>query len=178
MRILTHETQYTMVRHDRENPTCPVPTRGGELISLKRVYNSWEIDGIETEADEERLPAFKDPQSSKTLELVSLKLIDLFHLVMNDLRIPNDPPFKLQYKTEPTGEWRDILFSDQIRIASTMFQMKHKQVANSNMENRLVHNNLLLVSIFKDECNEFKYEIRESHDLSKTIPSQMIQVGA
>ena len=174
MQTLTHQTQSSLDRYDRENTTCPVPARGGWLISLKRVYHSWETEGIDTDVTEERLPAFKEPETGKSMELVSLDLINLFHLIMHDFGIPNDLPFKLQYKNEDDGEWRDIMFSDQIRIASTMFQMKQNHPTKPSTANRLVHSNMLLVSIIMDEAKAFKYEIRDSNDLSKTIPSQMI----
>jgi hypothetical protein len=145
---------------------CPVPTRGGKLVSLKHVYASWKKST--TVLGVEGLPPFIVPNSTDTL--ADPNQISLIRAILKDVT-HIDPPFKIQFKKDG-GEWCDVEFTDQIRIAAVMFYMQKNNVKLP--EHRLLHNNQLLIMI-SFEHSVFKFEIKEIIGESiQIIESQLI----
>lgn len=175
---------------------CFVPTRCGNLVPLKHVYTSWRKNGVSSRlfpedhrATGSSFPVFKRSLSSTTEEAF-LALSDpvqilLLHTLFSALlpEIPNEPPFKIQFAAaegvtnDPDHtQWTDILFTDQIKLASIMFYMKHNQHdANSKMiEHCIVQQNQLLVAISLEQ-GTYAFEIKETgHEPMKPVLSRMI----
>ena len=102
----------------------------------------------------EGLPPFVVPNSTDTL--ADPNQILLIRTILKDVA-HNDPPFKIQFKKDG-GEWCDIDFTDQLRIAAVMFYMQKNNIKQP--EHRLLHNNQLLI-VVSFEQSVFKFEIHE-----------------
>ena len=165
---------------DKKTAVCPVPVRNGYLISLKHVYNSWRNDGVKNRSiDWNIIPPFRMPGSSDSDTLADPDQILLIHHITRDLGISTEPPFKLQYKkNQEEEEWRDIDLTDQIRIASVMYQLKHTQGDASKITNCcIVHQNQLLVEVSLGqkvfEFKLFEFKLQASNPIEE-IPSRFI----
>jgi hypothetical protein len=148
-----------------EKKLCAVPSRDGVLVLLKHVYTSWCKDGImEMHDSSGLLPPYTTPDHQLRV-LAPLDQIQMVHVILNEFFPTMEPPFKIQFKKEGE-EWCDIVFSDQVRIASVMFYMKR---IKKKTERRLVHNDQFLIFISLDN-NIFKFEL-VAFDESKQSPT-------
>jgi hypothetical protein len=159
---------------DKTTAVCPVPTINGNLISLKHVYNSWKNDGVRNVLDRDTLPPFTLPNAPGVVTLAPPCQINLIHQISHDIGISVKPPFKIQYKQEGEDDtWVDIFFTDQILIASVMYQMKHGPSAT---ERRLVQNNQMLITINLEQ-QVFKFDIKSISSMTE-IPCRLIAMDA
>ena len=180
--ILTHPIHWqTFIDPiDKETAVCAVPMRNGCLISLKHVYNSWKNDGVKNRSiDWNTIPPFRMPGSSDSDTLADPDQILLIHHITRDLGISTEPPFKVQYKqNQEEEEWRDIDLTDQIRIASVMYQLKHTQGEASKINSCcMVHQNQLLVEVtLGQKVFEFKlFEVKlQASGPIEELPSRFI----
>jgi len=189
---------------------CYVPTRCGHLVPLKFVYTSWKRDGVSSDFFLDHvpspLPVFRgSPSSKESLILSDPTQILLLHSLFSTLGIPNEPPFKLQFKprqddtnhapttttiavnststseiimedSDDQQKWTDIVFTDQVRLASIMYYMKHNQRdANSRMiEHCIVQHSQLLVTISLEQCT-YAFEVRETkNEPMEHTPSRLV----
>jgi hypothetical protein len=158
-----------------------VPTRDGNIISLKHVYTSWNRDGVTSRiVYDTHLPPFKAPGMKDLSALTDPSQILLIHTIFRELGYPSEPPFKVQYKKDITNEetWTDINLADQIKIASVMYYMKHKQRDENSreVEHRVIEENKLLVAISL-ERRTFGFVIKDTSSVPmKTIPSRFIMI--
>jgi hypothetical protein len=162
---------------DKTTAVCPVPTLNGNIISLKHVYNSWKNDGVRNVTDRDSIPSFTMPSIPGTMALAAPCQINLIHQISYESGISVEPPFKIQYKPGEGEEdpWMDVYFTDQILIASVMYQMKHNKRA---VERRLVQNNQLFITISLEQ-QVFKFEIKETaHEPMKEIQCRMMATDA
>ncbi len=160
---------------DKTTAVCPVPTLNGSLISLKHVYNSWKNDGVGIMLDRDIIPPFTLPNMQGTMTLATPCQINLIHRISHEFRFSMEPPFKIQYKQEEDDTWVDIFFTDQILIASVMYQMKHGPNA---IERRLVQNNQMLITINLEQ-QVFKFDIKKAaHSPMTEIPCRLIAMDA
>jgi hypothetical protein len=156
---------------DKTTIVCPVPTLNGSLISLKHVYNSWKNDGVRNVLD--TMPPFTMPNVPGIVTLASSCQINLIHQISHEFGISVEPPFKIQYKQGEDDTWVDIFFTDQILIASVMYQMKH---GPSAMERRLVQNNQMLITINLEQ-QVFKFDLKNTAQPPMTeIPCRLIAI--
>ena len=162
---------------DKTTAVCPVPMSNGYLISLKHVYNSWKMNGVKhTSTDWNTIPPFKLPDSTDNLLLAHPDQILLIHHITLDIGVSAEPPFKVQYNLEgQDGFWRDIMLTDQIRIASVMYQMKHIQPEVGKISKHcLVQKNQFLVEVtLEQQVFAFKIKEAESNPM-KEILSRLI----
>lgn len=167
---------------------CPVPMRNGGLVSLKFVYNFWKENGVSWIPDDQTYPSFNgmlyaDNSISVTQYLSNPSQIQTFHEVFVQLGLQHEPPFKIQFRdgddtlADEDTEWSDIIFFDQIRIASIMYHMKCKQEDASQclIQRRTVQQNQLLITISLHQ-ETFKFEIwkaslQELHPIQCRISS-------
>ena len=179
-----HNTQVLINPSESERKVCFVPTCNGRLVSLRDVYTSWKQNGIAGALqDHVHFPAFRVHSSSaETTSLMDPRSILLFRTLFSELGILNEPPFKIQVGQEEAvsnqGEeiWTDIIFTDQIRVASVMYSMKHNQRdTNEKMvEHRIVQNNRMLMTISLEQ-SIFSFEIKEmACEPMKLIPSRLV----
>ena len=118
------------------------------------------------------------PGSSDSDTLADPGQILLIHHITRDLGFSTEPPFKVQYKQNHEEEWRDIDLTDQIRIASVMYQLKHTQGDASKITNCcIVHQNQLLVEVTLEqkvfEFKLFEFKLQASSPIEE-IPSRFI----
>jgi hypothetical protein len=162
---------------DKTIAVCPVPMSNGYLISLKHVYNSWKKDGVKHKStDWNSIPPFKLPDSIDRVSLARPDQILLIHHITLDLGISAEPPFKVQYNLhDQDGDWTDIMLTDQIRIASVMYQMKHALKEVSKISRHcLVQKNQFLVEIsLEQQVFEFKIKEAESNP-AREVRSRLI----
>ena len=154
---------------------CPVPTSCGNLISLKHVYRSWKNERISHILDGQPLQLlFRKPGTRSGGEIFKLAepaMISLVNLMFADIGIPNDIPFKIEFKCHPLltpggeddDEWESFTFVDQIKIASIVFQLTHENgIKQDAVENRVMNNNRLLVSLKIVDDGKVAVEIRDT----------------
>jgi hypothetical protein len=120
------------------------------------------------------------PGSSDSDTLADPDQILLIRDITHDLGISTEPPFKVQYKKnrEEEEEWGDIDLTDQIRIASVMYQLKHTQGDASKITNCcMVHQNQLLVEVSLGqkvfEFKLFEFKLQAPSPIEE-IPSRFI----
>ena len=160
--------QASLNPFSEDNTVCPVPTCGGKLVALKHVYASWKKH---TELNNEGFSPFYVPTSTNALTLADPDQILLTHTIMQQTVTHNEPPFKIQFMKNG-GEWRDVAFIDQIRIAAVMFDMRNKKC--SGHEHRLLHNNQLLILV-SFEQGVFKFEIKGMlGEVPQSVESRLI----
>lgn len=162
---------------DKTTSVCPIPMSNGYLISLKHVYNSWKKDGVKhSSIDWNTIPPFKLPGSTDNQTLALPDQILLIHHIALDIGISVEPPFKVQYNMQGQEDgWSDIMLTDQIRIASVMYQMKHTQQEVSKITKYcIVHKTQLLVEVALEQ-NVFSFKIKETESNPMTeIPSRLV----
>jgi hypothetical protein len=161
--------QASLNPFNEDNAICPVPTCGGKLVSLKHVYASWRKN---TELNNEGFSPFYVPTSTNPLTLADPNQILLIHTIMQQTVTNNEPPFKIQFMKDD-GEWHDIAFIDQIRIAAVMFDMRNKKCSGRKLvEHRLLHNNQLIITV-SFEQGVFKFDIYVG-EVMQPVESQLI----
>ena len=163
--------------YEKDKLRCPVPTRGGKLISLSSVYASWKKNGVVKDWTNEAFPPFQAPNYPGLMALADPNQVLLFHTLLTAAFTTNEPPFKIQFKKDG-GEWCDVVFTDQIKIAAVIYRTKQGERQGKPTEHLIVQNNELFFSVSFVQ-GVFKFDIKEFiGETMKHIPSRLIVIDA